>query len=269
MKEALELLERVVQQDLEPDPDNGGQRVRTGVAKGRRISIEDPDMRHGRKSKSRVINGYKRHVAQDLDNGVILAVDVQPANRPEHEVVDTLEADLGDLEALHIDRGYLASPRVRALHAAGTSIIAKAWAPSNRGLFTKLSFKIDLDAGTVTCPSEKVAPIRRQQAKFSTKDCDGCPLRAKCTTVAVGRGRSVHIHEDEAFHLELRERQRTPEGREELRERVAIEHTLAHVCRRQGPRSRYCGRRKNLFDLRRIAAVENLNLANRIEREAA
>ncbi|WP_293356472.1 hypothetical protein [Microcoleus sp. CAWBG51] len=33
-----------------------------GVAKNRRISIEDPDMRHGRKSRSKKIDGYKRHV---------------------------------------------------------------------------------------------------------------------------------------------------------------------------------------------------------------
>lgn len=269
MKEALELLERVVKQDLEPDPDRGGQRIRKGVAKDRRISISDGDMRHGRKSKSRVINGYKRHIAQDLDTGIILAAEVQPANRPEHEVVAVLEADLRGLDELHIDRGYLASPLVREMHVAGTKIVAKAWAPANRGLFTKLSFAIDLDQGTVTCPADKVAPIRRQQAKFSATDCDACPLRAKCTAAAMGRGRSVSIHDDEAFHLELRARQRTSEGREELRERVEVEHALAHVCRRQGPRARYRGQRKNVFDLRRIAAVENLHLADRLKREAA
>jgi hypothetical protein len=269
MKEALELLERVVQQDLEPDPDRGGQRIRRGVAKDRRISITDGDMRHGRKSKSRVINGYKRHIAQDLDTGLILAVDVQPANRPEHEVVAALEGELSGLAELHVDRGYLASPVVRAMHDAGTTVVAKPWAPANRGLYTKFSFIIDLDQGTVVCPAEKVAPVRRQQAKFSAADCDACPLRAKCTTAALGSGRSVSLHSDEAFHLELRARQRTSEGREALRERVAVEHALAHVCRRQGPRARYRGQRKNVFDLRRVAAVENLHVADRLEREAA
>ncbi len=269
IKDALDLLERVVKQDLEPDPDRGGQRIRKGVAKDRRISISDGDMRHGRKSKSRVINGYKRHIAQDLDTGIILAAEVQPANRPEHEVVAILESDLRNLDELHIDRGYLASSVVRELHNAGTTIVAKPWTPANGGLFTKLSFAIDLDNGTVTCPAEKVAPIRRQQARFSAADCDNCPLRAKCTTAAEGRGRSVNIHNDEAFHIELRARQRTSEGREQLRERVAVEHALAHVCRRQGPRARYRGQRKNLFDLRRTAAVENLHLADRLQREAA
>jgi hypothetical protein len=37
------------------------------VAAERRVSIEDPEMRHGRKSKSKRFNGYKRHIATDLD----------------------------------------------------------------------------------------------------------------------------------------------------------------------------------------------------------
>ena len=45
-----------------------------GVAKDRRISIEDPDRRHGRKSRSKKIDGYKRHVLKDLDSGVVCAV---------------------------------------------------------------------------------------------------------------------------------------------------------------------------------------------------
>lgn len=269
MKEALDLLARVVEQDLEPDPDRGGQRIRKGVASGRRISVNDPDMRHGRKSKSRVFNGYKRHIAQDLDNGLILAVAVEPANRPEHEVVEALEADLEGLAELHIDRGYLASPIVEKMRQAGLHVVSKPWTPTNGRRFSKLSFTIDLDAGNVTCPADKVAPIRGRHAKFRATDCDACPLRESCTTAAEGSGRSISLHPQEAFHQELRSRQRTPEGREELRKRVAVEHGLAHVCRRQGPRARYMGRRKNLFDLRRVAAVENLWVADRALRAAA
>src|SRR6266700_3341311 len=40
--------------------------LRRGVAKDRRISIEDGAMRHGRKSRPVLIDGYKRHVLTDL-----------------------------------------------------------------------------------------------------------------------------------------------------------------------------------------------------------
>lgn len=71
-------------QDLEPDSSGGSKtRIRKGVAAELRVSIEDADMRHGRKSKSKRFNGYKRHVALDLDTDFILAGALLPANRPE------------------------------------------------------------------------------------------------------------------------------------------------------------------------------------------
>lgn len=70
------------------------------------------------------------------------------------------------------------------------------------------------------------------------------------------------------FNLQqkLRKLAASPAGRERLRERVGIEHSLAHMARRQGPSARHCGIRKNLFDARRTAAVQNLEP---IQREAA
>jgi hypothetical protein len=64
---------------------------------------------------------------------------------------------------------------------------------------------------------------------------------------------------------ELRERQSTAVGRTQLRQRVAVEHTLAHVGHWQGDRARYLGLRKNLFDLRRVAVVHNLHVIARIK----
>ncbi len=52
-------------------------------------------------------------------------------------------------------------------------------------------------------------------------------------------------------------------GRERLRERVKVEHALAHLSRKQGRRARYLGIRKNVFDLRRHAAVVNLEAIHR------
>ena len=51
----LETLEQLRGQDLEPDPDGGGVRIRQAVAQDRRVSVEDGEMRHGRKSQSKRI----------------------------------------------------------------------------------------------------------------------------------------------------------------------------------------------------------------------
>lgn len=269
LREALELLSQVLEQDLEPDPD-GQPRIRRGVAKDRRISARDGEMRHGRKSKSRAINGYKRHVAIDLTSGLILATSVRPANEREHVAMDDeLRAEVeevGDVQELHIDRGYLAGNWVTELDSAGKRVISKAWEQSRDGRFSKAKFNIELENQLVTCPAGKSAPIRKNKAQFSRTDCGPCTQREQCTTAPF---RSVQIHPQEHLLKRFRDDIRTPQGRAERRLRVAVEHTLAHVTRRQGPKTRYIGKRKAHFDLRRTAAVENLNRLDLINRRAA
>ena len=81
--------------------DAAGQPVlRQGVAKDRRISVEDADMRHGRKSASRLIDGYKRHIMHDLDSALVRAVGLTPANAPEAGVTDAIMADLAEQQVV-------------------------------------------------------------------------------------------------------------------------------------------------------------------------
>ena len=51
----IEAVAQIHKQDLEEDA--RGVRIRQGVAADRRVSIEDAEMRHGRKSKSKRFNG--------------------------------------------------------------------------------------------------------------------------------------------------------------------------------------------------------------------
>jgi hypothetical protein len=53
------------------------------------------------------------------------------------------------------------------------------------------------------------------------------------------------------------------ERRAQLRERVKVEHALAHVGHWQGRRAHYRGTRKNLFDLKRVTVVHNLHVIAR------
>ena len=73
----------------------------------------------------------------------------------------------------------------------------------------------------------------------------------------------MSVHPDEVLLAELRQRQQTPAGRAILRERVKVEHALAHVGHWQGRRARYRGTRKTLFDLCRVAVVRNLHVISR------
>jgi transposase len=237
--------------------------LRRGVAKDRRISVEDPEMRHGRKSRSVLFDGYKRHVLRDLDTGLIPAVGITPANAPEASVTGDIATDLEaaglHLAELHIDRAYLSSALVRD-RGPDLAIYCKAWRVRNAsGRFAKDQFSPDFAAGRLTCPAGVSMPFTPgTTVRFPKATCAACPLRARCTTSS--HGRSVAIHPDEALLAELRERQATPAGRVRLRERTKVEHALAHIGHWQGRRARYTGTRKNLFDLRRVAVVHNLHV---------
>ena len=93
VQESLATAEQVKQQDVTSTPD-GRPTLRQGVAKERRISVEDAQMRHGRKSRSVRVDGYKRHVLRDLDTGLIRAVGLTAANVPEASVTEPIRADL-------------------------------------------------------------------------------------------------------------------------------------------------------------------------------
>jgi hypothetical protein len=266
----LTTLRQLREQDLEPDPGGGGPRIRQGVAADRRVSVEDPDMRHGRKSKSKRFNGYKRHVAADLDTHLILACAITPANHPEAEAAPELVADIErsprrrELGELHIDRGYVASPVVTEVIARSGEVLCKPWVPRNGKLFTKADFHIDMRSLTLTCPAgqtERFAP--GVVVEFDHEVCSRCPLRSQCTMSASGAGRTVSMADDERLQHRLRKLVASSAGRARLRERVTVEHRLAHVGRKQGRRARYRGRRKNLFDLRRASSVVNLETIHR------
>lgn len=272
LKEALDILQRVVEQDIEPDPEGGGSRIRKGTARDRRISIVDGEMRHGRKSKSRTINGFKRHVATELNHGLILAATVRPANEREHFAEEDLRPDverIGEVAELHIDRGYLSGNWPRELHTNGCPVLSKPWAAQNER-FGKANFLFDFSSATVTCPNGSTASIKRtapeqpERATFRSATCRDCELRASCLPPSARCGRTLTLHAAEPLLQELRQAKRTPEGRAKLRARVDVEHSLAHLCARQGRRARYVGTRKNTLDVRRTAAVENLHCIQRV-----
>jgi hypothetical protein len=168
-------------QDVEVDGD-GTARLRHGVAPDRRISIEDPAMRHGRKSQTRRVDGYKRHVLRDLDSGVVRAGGSTAANLPEAEVTDAIAADLAaqqvSLAELHIDRAYLSSRLVRE-RPAEVAVYCKAWSVRTGPTFAKSAFCLDWGQSTIRCPGGVTIPFAPgSTVQFPRATCAACTLRA-------------------------------------------------------------------------------------------
>jgi len=270
LKAQVETLVQIRTQDLEPDPQGGGVRIREGVAADRRVSIADQEMRHGRKSKSKRFNGFKRHIAADVDRGLILACAITPANRPEDEAMPSLTVDMArqglDVDDLLIDRGYINSALVDEVLGRRGTIVCKPWTSRNGRLFPKSAFTLNIRTRTIECPNGQVQGFSfGTVVEFDPDICDRCARRAQCTTAELGHGRSVAIAENEPLQQRLRKQIQTSPGRAALRERTMIEHKLAHISQRQGNNARYVGIRKNTFDLRRASAIQNLETLHRSE----
>ena len=107
---SLEAAQQIKAQDVELD-EQGEVKLRKGVAKNRRIAIEDEEMRHGRKNRTKRFDGYKRHILKDLDTGLVRAVGITMANVAEAAVTEAIANDLehqrASLSELHIDARLL------------------------------------------------------------------------------------------------------------------------------------------------------------------
>src|ERR1700682_2972163 len=219
LKTQIETLVQIRTQDLEPDPQRGGVRIRDGVAEDRRVSIADADMRHGRKSKSKRFNGFKRHLAADVDRGLILAWASTSANRPEEEAIPSLTIDMARqglaVDHLLIDRAYINSALVDDVLGRRGKIVCKPWKSHNRDLFPKSAFKLNLRARTIECPQGHVQRFAfGTVVEFDPDVCDRCALRSQCTTAEFGHGRSVAIAENERPQARLRKQNPTSAWRE-------------------------------------------------------
>jgi len=93
------------------------------------VSVHDPQMRHGHKSKSRRFDGHKAAVV-DADTQLITAVDVLPGNGPDNlgalELVEQSEASAGVpvVEAMG-DTAYGDGSTRQAIVAAGRKLVAR------------------------------------------------------------------------------------------------------------------------------------------------
>ena len=192
LSQSLDLVERLIEQDTEPDPNDPEGRARCIRQGGqdRQISISDPDMRHGRKSKTKLFSGYKRHITTDADvRGLVVGVHVLPANVSEHEAAKPLleNAEQKDYQVtqLHHDRGYLPAEAIHDRRANGLRIVSKPPSPprSSKRL-GKADFQIDMKSETVTCPAGQTASIShapsRSAAHFSRTTCADCLLKSNC-----------------------------------------------------------------------------------------
>jgi transposase len=269
--EARELLTRIVDQDIDEDPDDGaGPGIRQGVAPERIVSVVDPEMRHGRKSTSKRVDGYKTHVLTDHDSELVLGVGVTPANKPDGPEAAGLVSAARNIgvpvrEVLG-DTAYGDGDTRIAVERAGARVTAKTQPPAPTGRFLKTDFVIDPAAPSATCPAGHTTTTvgwntdhkhrRVVVLKFPDDLCEPCSLRRDCTTSAHGRWVNLNFHE--ARLQAARAEQARPAVRRKLRRRAIVERKLAEGKRHGMGKARYRGARKVLLQERLTVTMLNV-----------
>ena len=277
--DAIRLLSDLLNQDIDEDS-SAKATIKQGVSKNRIMSVHDPEMRHGRKSKSKRFDGHKATVAVDTESKLITATGVIAGNASDSENAVQLchqsEENMGcEIEVALGDTAYGTGEVRREFAEARINVIAKAPPVPNRGTFTKEDFNIDVQKDSVTCPAghtttkwHKGATYERRDGqtvslkvfKFDDDVCASCPFRHECISGTTGKGRTVSVHPDEELLARARAFQKTETFKEQYRERTIVEHRIARLVQLGIRKSRYFGREKTAFQLAIAAAVANFTL---------
>lgn len=271
------LLAAIVAQDVENDPDSGAPRLRQQVAKDRIVSTTDPQMRHGRKSKSRRFDGHKMHVVTDSDTELVLGLDVGAGNGSDGDAAADLVSEVRTAVGLPVtelvgDMAYGDGDTRAEVETAGATMTAKVPpVPTSGGKFSKTDFDIDLsdpDRPRATCPAgasttetvgagkdSKNRPVRA--LAFPADLCAACPLRARCTSSPAGR--RVGLHHHEARLQAARAAQTRRSTMTKFRQRPKVERKIDHLQDLGMRKARYRGHRKTKLQLLLAGIVANIN----------
>jgi transposase len=253
-QESLELLEAALRR-----ADNRGKR---NVRKDDMLSDVDPDARWSCKKRGKSSEpGYSEQLTVDGEHGVVTNVDVVPGNTDDSETLQSMvEGHIGKVGArpddVVADSKYQSGENRAALADRRITDHVASAPPkgSKQGNFSVSDFLIEFnDAGVpvaMLCPGGQLAVDPKWNKDkhawvfyFRKGQCEGCPLRAQCSTAKYGR--SVSVDEHYLLTEAARKRQATPEGKAAQRQRYRIERQFAMQKQRGGGRTRYRGLAKN------------------------
>ncbi len=265
------LLTKILGDDVVTDEDGQAQ-IGQGTAPDRIISITEPDMRHGRKSKAQRFDGFKAVVSTEQSSELILDIaDVMASGsdgahlmptiaRTEAETAVTVERVVGD--------GACGSGKNRAActeRDEAIDLVSPVAQPSDPEVHQS-AFEIDLKARSATCPQGHTTAGQlgpKQDGRptwlftFPRATCEACPLFERCVR-SKKTGRTVRAGPYEAYLQEARARQQTEAFDTAYRLHPAVERKSGELVRHGLRHTRYIGERKRQLQRLWLGAGVNL-----------
>jgi len=289
LKEAgqMKLLGRVFEEQYVVK-EAGGIEVRREEAVGAVKNPHDPDVEwaaKGQGKKKKEFEGYKLQVAETvseerLEKGeptrnFLTAMSVQRATESDEAgrqqvLEEQREMGLERPEVEYVDGAYVSAQEIVKAEEEGRQLMGPAQpapSPRNKG-FSAEAFEVKVEERKALCPGGKESTQcsrleEEKTGKVSYRfewswECEGCALRKGC----VGEGqrhRSLVVGEHHSALQKRRQEMKTPEFKEEMRNRNAIEGTQSELVRAHGARrARYRGKGKVGLQLYLIGAACNV-----------
>jgi hypothetical protein len=266
------LLTKVLGDDVVLDA-NGDPQLGEGTAPDRSISVTEPEMRHGRKSKASRFDGFKVAVTTEQTSELIVDIADEPAPGGDgQQLIPTVER-VEELTGATVERvigdGAYGSGDHRANCADfpghPVALVAPVSEPKDAAV-AKSAFTLDLPKRTATCPQGRTTlgqPAKDGRGReilsftFARAQCEACPLFQRCVHSRT-HGRTVQTHAREVYLQDARRRQQTDEFKTLYRLRSAIERKQAELVSHGLRGTRYLSRRQRQLQQLWLAAVVNL-----------
>jgi len=267
------MIAKILGDDVEIDG-SGEPQIAEGTAADRIISVEDPEMRHGRKSAAHKFNGYKTSTSIDQASELILDITDLPASEGDGKSlmpsIARVEGHVGVIVESVMGDGAYGSGENRAACAEHSENPIDLLSPMRRPAdpeVDKSAFEVDLDAQTATCPrgqtvsasSSKKDEEDRTTHKFifDRATCLTCPLFARCVrSKTTGRTLTTSFYEN--YLRDARQRQQTDVFKQRYRLRSRVEGKQAELVTHGLRSTRYVGETKRNLQRLYLGAAVNL-----------
>ena len=227
--------------------------------------------------------GYSVQVSETCDPDLphlITHIETAPATIADSQQLPVIHQALAEKHLLpgehFVDTGYVSALNLSESAQVGVDLMGptledQSWQARQSDGLDLTHFSLDWTHQQVTCPAGQVSQQWRAgtgsdghpivNVRFEQLTCQPCPLRSRCTrSPNHPRMLKFRIHPLHEALTQARQRQLTPEFREQYRTRAGIEGTISLACCHFGlRRSRYIGLAKTHLQHGLIAASINLS----------
>ncbi len=232
---------------------------KTGQQRGPEVNLADPQAvimkgPHG------YVAGYNAQAAVD-DRAHIIVGSTVVAKAHDHDslvpMVNEIRESLGQLADTTVcDAGYHSAANLEAVATEDTDLyvadpdLKRRESKSAKRAFHKDAFLYDPDTDTYRCPAGQTLSFERMVTNpkdlrygmrtYHCKHCRTCPHFGLCTKSK--EGRTIHIGAQDALLRQNREKMRTDDGRQKMKQRSATVEPVFGIIREQHGLTRFLRR---------------------------